>query len=365
MIDQSIPQTRTAIQTRTGIVPCCLIATMVVAVIAVDPQTADAQNTGAPITSAQVTGALAPGPQRYYDQPSYHQQQYAQQPYGTPPQPKPSTLQRLDKFGQSVKRRINRAFGVQSAEDFAPSAHQRQQYQGPPAQVPYQQFEQSAPYRQPITDANYGSPRETLRAAAPQRVQLQQYATEPLDSLRSPPQAVDYPDPGLGPDYPTDPPPMEMRRPIPVLPAPSRSVSSRMTTHSSPLGDAAGGPLDGPVIGGTRLGSAQVTATEHALRLQDENARLKSSRDTLTVENRRLTEQLRSAQNLLQRMQQAMGDANGELETLANENRTLQQKITDLETEQKRQLYDADRMLQSIRQELDDVLMREISFNNR
>ena len=116
-----------------------------------------------------------------------------------------------------------------------------------------------------------------------------------------------------------------------------------------------------PLIGGTRLGTAQMTATEHALRLQEENMKLKAIHTSLQAEIQRLKKDAESTEAFIDRMGLAVSNAQQELTRLEKRNEDLRKELVDLESEKKRQQLEHDRMLQSIRDELDDVLMREIA----
>ncbi len=104
-----------------------------------------------------------------------------------------------------------------------------------------------------------------------------------------------------------------------------------------------------------------MTATQHALRLMEENGDLKARLAVIEAENGRLKEKLAQSENLLGRSTQAVEAAHQEIESLGVVNRDLQKKLNESEQRHGRYLMETDRMLQSIREELDDVLVREIS----
>jgi hypothetical protein len=116
-----------------------------------------------------------------------------------------------------------------------------------------------------------------------------------------------------------------------------------------------------PIISGTHLGAAQLTATEHALRLQAENEQLKSARESLLSDNQRLKQQAATSRELLNRMSTAITGAEQALQKAEIANQELARQVAEAQRQQKQDQLNADRMLQSIRDELDDVLMREIS----
>jgi hypothetical protein len=116
-----------------------------------------------------------------------------------------------------------------------------------------------------------------------------------------------------------------------------------------------------PSIAGAHLGALPMTANEHALRLQRENELLRITRESVFGDNQRLRDQLKATEDLLARIKVAMIDAKDELENAAKANRELKQQIVDIEREHKRSKSETDRLLGSIRGELDDVLMREMA----
>ena len=120
-----------------------------------------------------------------------------------------------------------------------------------------------------------------------------------------------------------------------------------------------------PIIAGTQLGAAQITATEHALRLKDENEQLKSSRASLLSDNQLLKDQVATSRDLLNRMSTAISQAEQTLENAERANQELVRRVADAQRQQQRDQLNADRALQSIRDELDDVLMREITSSQQ
>lgn len=91
-----------------------------------------------------------------------------------------------------------------------------------------------------------------------------------------------------------------------------------------------------------------------------ENELLRASRDTLTNDNQRLRETLQTTQDLLARSNQAIEAASEQLNASDATNQRLTQKIADMESQHKRYLMDTERMLNSLRDELDEVLVSEI-----
>lgn len=119
--------------------------------------------------------------------------------------------------------------------------------------------------------------------------------------------------------------------------------------------------LGGPLPRGSVLGDSPITATQHAIRLVEENGDLKARLAMLDAENKRLKEKLLQSERLLDRSTEAVESAHQEIDALSATNRDLQTKLTDSEQRYNRHLMETDRMLQSIREELDGVLVREIS----
>ena len=132
-------------------------------------------------------------------------------------------------------------------------------------------------------------------------------------------------------------------------------------TGLTPLREGELGSVNPALIGGTQLGSAQVTATEYALRLKDENARMKRAGQKLLADNRRLQTELGTRDDLLNRVQAAMTEAQEKLAAANHLNQRLKDKVTMLENQQQQRELATQRMLTTVRAELDDALMREIS----
>lgn len=116
-----------------------------------------------------------------------------------------------------------------------------------------------------------------------------------------------------------------------------------------------------PTVDGYYLGNAQITATERALRLQSEIQELRNTQQSLLSQNRQLREELDATNSLLARVDAAMRDAEAQLREANYTNEELNQRIAEMEREHNQYLLQTDRMLESIRTELDDVLMREIA----
>ncbi|WP_143543899.1 hypothetical protein [Rhodopirellula sp. MGV] len=126
------------------------------------------------------------------------------------------------------------------------------------------------------------------------------------------------------------------------------------------INNAAGNPTV-PSARGTILGSTPMTATQHALRLIEENGDLKANLASSNAEVERLREKLASTNALLQSSTDAVAKAQEEMDRLTYENRQLERKLAESESKYNRYLRETDRMLESIREELDEVLVRELS----
>jgi hypothetical protein len=105
----------------------------------------------------------------------------------------------------------------------------------------------------------------------------------------------------------------------------------------------------------------QETATQRVLKLESENELLRSAKESLNAENQRLRNLLKDNRQLLAEIQAAIGVAQEELTNAKQRNGILEEKIAQLEREQKAQQIETARLLDSIRNNLDDVLMREMT----
>lgn len=116
-----------------------------------------------------------------------------------------------------------------------------------------------------------------------------------------------------------------------------------------------------PTSYGVQLGGQQVTATEHALRLKEENEKLTADRESLIQRNMRLQRELEASKTMIGKLNAALADVEKSLDDADSTNRALRQQLASLRSEHERSLLATDRMLDSLRSELDDMLMREIS----
>ena len=120
-----------------------------------------------------------------------------------------------------------------------------------------------------------------------------------------------------------------------------------------------------PVERPSRLNGSQITATERAMQLTVENRELRRARDSALAENQRMRQSIQQNQVLLSRSNDAITMATTELQNAELANKTLREKIAVLEEEHKRYLIETDRMLSSLRDDLDEVLVNEINFNGK
>ncbi|TWU02363.1 hypothetical protein [Stieleria varia] len=112
---------------------------------------------------------------------------------------------------------------------------------------------------------------------------------------------------------------------------------------------------------GTQLGQRQITATEHAIRLTRENEALRASRQSVLGDNQRLKQELAATQALLERTKLAMVQAKVQLDAADARNVELERQVAEMDRENKRYVRETDQVLNAIREELDDVLVRELN----
>lgn len=141
--------------------------------------------------------------------------------------------------------------------------------------------------------------------------------------------------------------------PNPVL-AQQNADSNRYSVPSPP-----GGQM--PPYEGYRLGNRQITATEHALFLKSENETLKASQRALLAEKERLKETVRLNQEMIAKSEKAMSHATEQLKAADRQNLEWERKYAALQQEHERFVKETDRTLDSIRNDLDEVLVSEIN----
>ena len=111
----------------------------------------------------------------------------------------------------------------------------------------------------------------------------------------------------------------------------------------------------------TAANSKQMTASQRVLRLQAENQQLIEMRNALRVENKRYNEMLKESRQTLVRIEASIEKALEQLAQANEKNVIQQQRIAELESENQKQVAESQRLLDSIRTKLDDVLIREIT----
>ncbi|MEO1526923.1 MAG: hypothetical protein AAFX06_15910 [Planctomycetota bacterium] len=119
-------------------------------------------------------------------------------------------------------------------------------------------------------------------------------------------------------------------------------------------------PIGPPTVVGTELNEPQMLASEHALKLKDENEQLQTRVKALESELGALREKFATTSDLLDRMNFALADAQQTLEQAETANQLLKRQIADLESQLKRERSEAARQLRSIQEELDSVFANEI-----
>ena len=112
---------------------------------------------------------------------------------------------------------------------------------------------------------------------------------------------------------------------------------------------------------GVHLGGQHITATEHALRLKAENEQLKLDRQSLMDRIERLLKELDSTKRSLAKAGGQVESLNQQIDAARGSNRDLERQLTELRSEHEKSLLETDRMLSSIRAELDDLVMREVA----
>jgi hypothetical protein len=276
-----------------------------------------------------------------------------------------SPLRKLDLFQQSVKRKLKSALGVKDKNETAPddeqtiSNHAMQHREMQNREIAYENSRPDERDDQPYdtrTTSRHGYNIAEEQAAehgrvvvAADRFAQDQYVPE--NAMRP----VEY---------------REQYQPAPYgyydsgrpLPPPVAEIATGEIPQPDPRFAASDGNNNRvPVARGSVLGDSQITATQHALRLIEENGDLKAKLAMIDAENKRMREKLAQTETLLGRSTQAVEAAYKEIETMRTINRELQTKLSESEQKYNRYLMESDRMLQSIREELDNVLVREIT----
>ncbi|QDV44121.1 hypothetical protein Enr13x_39830 [Stieleria neptunia] len=262
----------------------------------------------------------------------------------------------------------SRAVAAAAENRWQPERYTEEQYyQESYARQPYQQ--QPYPHEQ-YAPAQYASP-NPMRAAEPAEQhavgpaaynQIQRPLPPPIADLATGELPQPAGQPGRGPTRRWDGQRWDGQEQGFADPRYSNSSEMGYRGEPSRLANASVN-TNAPLARGSVLGDNQITATQHALRLLEENGDLKAKLAMLDAENKRLKEKLDQTETLLGRSTKAVEGAYEEIEATRQINRELQTKLDDAEQKYNRYLMETDRMLQSIREELDDVLVREISAN--
>ncbi|MEO1615028.1 MAG: hypothetical protein AAFV88_04210 [Planctomycetota bacterium] len=261
---------------------------------------------------------------------------------------KRSALQKLDQFQQSVKLRLKRALGVKTNEIVAPPESTLERSLG--GRSPYQQTGAGADDLNTVRPVRIASQHDWHQQTASSGQSDPYYANPNSNSNANQVRTVaSNTDPNVWQAQASQP-----------LPPPMRDVPTEQLIPRRPPPVVRSNPQV-PFAQGTVLGQSPVTATEHALRLIQENGDLKAQLAVSEAQAERLREKLMETQALLAQSSDAVQAAKDEIDSLVDSNRRLERKLSDAELKYNRYLAETDRMLQAIREELDDVLVREIS----
>lgn len=277
-------------------------------------------------------------------------------------QAKPSVLERLSSIQKSLSNRLRGKNRTSSAATTEPSYSQRQSQSSAEASTQFRLTDQEGnPQNQFAAQKTYSSGNLNERAfgsqsGMPARATSVDYANYQMETSNGSP----YLQPAT-----------------PQLPA-SSHTNSAMSIQTPDMTQAPQQPYAGmsqggignpasatqasqPNIAGLRLGHPGLTATEYALQLKQQNDELRASTQALLARLKSLQGEKQEAESLLFEANVAMSEAQEELLRLQRENSKLSQQLNENKAQQVRDKRETDRMLQSIRDELDDVLMREIA----
>ena len=105
----------------------------------------------------------------------------------------------------------------------------------------------------------------------------------------------------------------------------------------------------------------QITASERVLQLQAQVEALMAERKALIADNKRLSGIIAENRQMLGKAQSSIGASLTQLESANRNNAVLKQQIDRLIAENKSQKAESKRMLDSIQQRLNELLIREIS----
>ena len=161
-------------------------------------------------------------------------------------------------------------------------------------------------------------------------------------------------------------PPQRINQPAPIpspYPNHAPSYATNQPYHPSQNSGVYGQPsrtVYPPAIHGSQLHESARTATERALKLQEENGDLKATIATLQHELKSRDEKNVALERLSEKSNRALTDAQREIDALLTSNTQLRKKVTEWETKYTRQQLQFDREIKFISEELDDLLTREI-----
>ncbi|MFN3191388.1 MAG: hypothetical protein ACE361_12775 [Aureliella sp.] len=317
------------------------------------------------------------------------QAQQSYLPQGAPAQEeKPSIFIKLDRFQKSVKQKMKNTFSKKSE----PAPPARNTFAGRP-QIPMNTVDAMRNQGQlsPQRTAFPQQPTQLGDFAAQSRAYQSNAGAYQTNSGAYPPSNAPGGSPTLAPpqmshangsqivnwaNYQQPPPAGTLSAtefssqrpnadPIPQ-PTPPRNQNPNPYQNPAAMNPAlTGSPAIGlpPSEYGVHLGTQHVTATEHALRLKAENEQLKLDRQSLVDRIERLLSELESTKRSLAKSGGQVESLNQRLEKSKGTNRDLEQQLTALRSEHEKSLLETDRMLTSIRAELDDLVMREVAAN--
>ena len=147
--------------------------------------------------------------------------------------------------------------------------------------------------------------------------------------------------------------------PEPMQGGDSSVVGADLTTAKG-LGPVQPAAAQEPRIGGRHLNQGQVTATEHALKLSRELKELQATLESMRRYNEQLEKQLMERMETGREMEAAIENAKTALTESAQENQRLRTDLEKLSREHTLYKQQAARLLEQIKSELDDQLVRQI-----
>ena len=272
--------------------------------------------------------------QRYADQ---SQRGYPQQ---TRPQYQPQKIAQTS----YVERRLG---SPEPQQDYDPRVDHRNQYQ-PVQVINAPRFPVGVPVNEPMSSTTYSMPNQgrptngarpnALRGEYDQPFQTQQSANYGQFSDSSAQPAIQQ-----------------------QMAHPSMTATNQM--HATGGQQRMGHFQNGFSRVQTLTDQQQVTASARVLQLQAQNEQLVAQIKAIQAESKRLNDIISENQKMLGRAEVSIGSSLEQLRAANQKNESLKQQIVRLQAESKMQKAESKRMLDSIRQRLDDVLIREISSN--